>query len=95
MARKQRPEDVQQLDAADALKVKRWAVRARVDAAGKPGAPPAVIVFEIPFSAGMRTLALMHGPSFAGDDTALRALANDCDRRMSDSRHACERIDAG
>ena len=31
-----------------------------------------------------RTLALMHGPSFAGDGAAaLRALADDYDRRIS------------
>ena len=31
-----------------------------------------------------RTLALMHGPSFAGDGAAaLRALADDYDRRVS------------
>lgn len=34
-----------------------------------------------------RTLALMHGPSFSGDGAAaLRALADDYDRRMSDRR---------
>ena len=34
-----------------------------------------------------RTLALMHGPSFAGDGgAALRALADDYDRRTSDRR---------
>jgi hypothetical protein len=33
-----------------------------------------------------RTLALMHGPSFAGDGAAaLNALANDYDRRVSAS----------
>ncbi len=32
-----------------------------------------------------RTLALMHGPSFSGDGAAaLRALADDYDRRVSD-----------
>ena len=32
-----------------------------------------------------RTLALMHGPSFAGDGAAaLHALADDYDRRVSD-----------
>jgi hypothetical protein len=32
-----------------------------------------------------RTLALMHGPSFTGDGgAALRALADDYDRRVSD-----------
>jgi flavorubredoxin len=36
-----------------------------------------------------RTLALMHGPSFAGDGAAaLRALADDYDRRVSDCRLA-------
>lgn len=36
-----------------------------------------------------RTLALMHGPSFVGDGAAaLRALADDYDRRISDSRLA-------
>ncbi len=34
-----------------------------------------------------RTLALMHGPSFAGDGAAaLRALADDYDRRTADPR---------
>jgi flavorubredoxin len=38
-----------------------------------------------------RTLALMHGPSFSGDGAAaLRALADDYDRRTSDLRHAIE-----
>jgi len=33
-----------------------------------------------------RTLALMHGPSFAGDGSAaLRALADDYDRRISEA----------
>jgi len=33
-----------------------------------------------------RTLALMHGPSFAGDcSAALRALADDYDRRISEA----------
>jgi hypothetical protein len=36
-----------------------------------------------------RTLALMHGPSFAGDgEAALLALADDYDRRTSESRRA-------
>ena len=35
------------------------------------------------------TLALMHGPSFAGDgEAALVALANDYDRRTSESGRA-------
>ena len=39
-----------------------------------------------------RTLALMHGPSFAGDGgAALRALADDYDRRISDRWLAAER----
>ena len=34
---------------------------------------------------GASTLALMHGPSFSGDGAAaLRALADDYDRRVSD-----------
>ena len=36
-----------------------------------------------------RTLALMHGPSFTGDGAAaLRALADDYDRRVSDETRA-------
>ena len=36
-----------------------------------------------------RTLALMHGPSFSGDGAAaLRALADDYDRRTEIRRHA-------
>jgi hypothetical protein len=36
-----------------------------------------------------RTLALMHGPSFAGDGAAaLHALADDYDRRVSECRLA-------
>jgi flavorubredoxin len=39
-----------------------------------------------------RTLALMHGPSFAGDGAAaLRALADDYDRRISDHWQLCVR----
>ena len=39
-----------------------------------------------------RTLALMHGPSFAGDGAAaLRALADDYDRRVSDQAFAALR----
>jgi flavorubredoxin len=42
-----------------------------------------------------RTLALMHGPSFSGDGgAALRALADDYDRRSFDQRLAAERIKA-
>jgi glyoxylase-like metal-dependent hydrolase (beta-lactamase superfamily II) len=42
-----------------------------------------------------RTLALMHGPSFAGDGAAaLRALADDYDRRTVDRRHALAAIEA-
>jgi flavorubredoxin len=42
-----------------------------------------------------RTLALMHGPSFAGDGAgALRALADDYDRRISDGRRAADQIKA-
>lgn len=42
-----------------------------------------------------RTLALMHGPSFAGDGAAaLRALADDYDRRASDRRLAADQIKA-
>ncbi|HVY44121.1 MAG TPA: MBL fold metallo-hydrolase, partial [Hyphomicrobiaceae bacterium] len=38
-----------------------------------------------------RTLALMHGPSFSGDGAAaLRALADDYDRRVSDRWRAAE-----
>jgi hypothetical protein len=38
-----------------------------------------------------RTLALMHGPSFAGDGgSALRALADDYDRRAQNSRLAAD-----
>jgi flavorubredoxin len=41
------------------------------------------------------TLALMHGPSFAGDGAAaLRALADDYDRRISDSWQAADRFEA-
>ena len=40
-----------------------------------------------------RTLALMHGPSFAGDGgAALRALADDYDRRISDRWLAADRL---
>ena len=40
-----------------------------------------------------RTLALMHGPSFAGDGAAaLRALADDYDRRISDHAFAAGRV---
>ena len=43
-----------------------------------------------------RTLALMHGPSFAGDGAAaLRALADDYDRRISDSGLAADQIKVG
>jgi flavorubredoxin len=43
-----------------------------------------------------RTLALMHGPSFAADGAAaLRALADDYDRRISDSRLAADQIKVG
>ena len=43
-----------------------------------------------------RTLALMHGPSFAGDGAAaLRALADDYDRQISDSRLAADQIKVG
>jgi flavorubredoxin len=39
-----------------------------------------------------RTLALMHGPSFRGDGAdALRALADDYDRRISDRRFASDK----
>jgi flavorubredoxin len=42
-----------------------------------------------------RTLALMHGPSFAGDGrAALRALADEYDRRTSDWRHATDEAKA-
>jgi glyoxylase-like metal-dependent hydrolase (beta-lactamase superfamily II) len=42
-----------------------------------------------------RTLALMHGPSFAGDGgAALRALADDYDRRTADRRHELAAIKA-
>jgi flavorubredoxin len=42
-----------------------------------------------------RTLALMHGPSFSGDGAAaLRALADDYDRRRSDRDHAPEALKA-
>jgi hypothetical protein len=38
-----------------------------------------------------RTLALMHGPSFSGDGAAaLRALAQDYDRRARERRSAAE-----
>jgi flavorubredoxin len=41
------------------------------------------------------TLALMHGPSFAGDGgAALRALADDYDRRISDRWVATDRLQA-
>ena len=40
-----------------------------------------------------RTLALMHGPSFAGDGAAaLRALADNYDHRISDHAFAAGRI---
>ena len=43
-----------------------------------------------------RTLALMHGPSFAGDGAAaLSALADDYDRRISDCEPASDKIRAG
>jgi hypothetical protein len=39
-----------------------------------------------------RTLALMHGPSFSGDGAAaLRALADDYDRRVSDPASAADK----
>jgi flavorubredoxin len=42
-----------------------------------------------------RTLALMHGPSFAGNGgAALRALADDYDRRISDRWLAADRLKA-
>ena len=42
-----------------------------------------------------RTLALMHGPSYTGDGgTALRALADDYDRRISDQWLAADKIRA-
>jgi flavorubredoxin len=42
-----------------------------------------------------RTLALMHGPSFAGDGAAaLQALANDYDRRVSDRWQAADSFKA-
>ncbi len=42
-----------------------------------------------------RTLALMHGPSFSGDGgAALRALADDYDRRTSQSGAAADKIEA-
>jgi flavorubredoxin len=42
-----------------------------------------------------RTLALMHGPSFSGDGAAaLRALADDYDRRVSGANLAAEKIKA-
>jgi len=42
-----------------------------------------------------RTLALMHGPSFAGDGAAaLRALADEYDRRTSDRRLAADEMKA-
>ena len=42
-----------------------------------------------------RTLALMHGPSFAGDGAAaLRALAEDYDRRLQDRSLAAGAIEA-
>ena len=42
-----------------------------------------------------RTLALMHGPSFRGDGAAaLRALADDYDRRISDRRFASDKMRA-
>jgi flavorubredoxin len=42
-----------------------------------------------------RTLALMHGPSFSGDGgAALRALADDYDRRLCDSCPAVEKLKA-
>jgi hypothetical protein len=42
-----------------------------------------------------RTLALMHGPSYTGDGgTALRALADDYDRRISDHWLAADKIKA-
>src|SRR5262245_43681771 len=42
-----------------------------------------------------RTLALMHVPSFAGDGgAALRALADEYDRRTSDRRHALDQAKA-
>ena len=42
-----------------------------------------------------RTLALMHGPSFSGDGgAALRALADDYDRRASERRHGTDRTPA-
>jgi hypothetical protein len=42
-----------------------------------------------------RTLALMHGPSFLGDGgTALRALADDYDRRICDGRRSTDMIKA-
>lgn len=42
-----------------------------------------------------RTLALMHGPSFSGDGAAaLRALADDYDRRRSDHRLGADQVSA-
>ena len=42
-----------------------------------------------------RTLALMHGPSFSGDGgAALRALADDYDRRTSNRELAVDKIEA-
>ena len=42
-----------------------------------------------------RTLALMHGPSFSGDGrAALRALADDYDRRTSNRKLAVDKIEA-
>ena len=42
-----------------------------------------------------RTLALMHGPSFSGDGAAaLRALADDYDRRTSNRELAADKIKA-
>jgi hypothetical protein len=40
---------------------------------------------SVPCKLATRTLALMHGPAFAGDGAAaLQALADDYDRRLSD-----------
>jgi hypothetical protein len=42
-----------------------------------------------------RTLALMHGPSFSGDGaSALRSLADDYDRRVSNRRAASRQPNA-
>jgi hypothetical protein len=52
-------------------------------------APPAGATIRRLADLAPRTLALMHGPSFGGDGrAALRALADDYDRRVRDAARA-------